>query len=256
MAGTRDSLTARSVLLSVLLGTDPPRLPVRVLVRTTALFGLAEGTTRTALSRMVAAGEVESTDGVYRLAGPHLLARQDRQQRSRRGPTVAWDGVWAHLVVAASTARSANERSTLRGTLERARFAELREGVWLRPDNLGHEASVEPGDDLVRFGSTVDGDPAVLARRLWDLDGWSTNARDLIDAMGSLLDPLEAGQTAPLADGFVLSAAVLRSLQADPLLPAELIADSWPGAELRSVYDRYDAAYRAVLRQWFRDQPA
>ena len=36
-------LTARSVVASTLLGTDPPRLPVAFLVRTGALFGLAEG---------------------------------------------------------------------------------------------------------------------------------------------------------------------------------------------------------------------
>jgi phenylacetic acid degradation operon negative regulatory protein len=50
----------------------------------------------------------------------------------------------------------------------------------------------------------------------------------------------------------VLSAAVLRHLQADPLLPGELLPRRWPGAELRALYDDFDAAYRAVLADWGR----
>jgi phenylacetic acid degradation operon negative regulatory protein len=69
--------------------------------------------------------------------------------------------------------------------------------------------------------------------------------------MTGLLPTLEAGDPAGLADGFVTSAAVLRHLQADPLLPPALLPDDWPGAALRHEYDAYDAAYRAVLRAWF-----
>ena len=62
MATTRNTerpLSARSVVASTLLGMRPPRLPTQILVRSGALFGIAEGTTRVALSRMVAAGELE-----------------------------------------------------------------------------------------------------------------------------------------------------------------------------------------------------
>ncbi|MGH9083953.1 MAG: PaaX domain-containing protein, C- domain protein, partial [Acidimicrobiales bacterium] len=76
-------LAARSVLASVLLGTDPPWLPTPLLVRTAALFGISEGAVRTALSRMVATGEAAVEDGGYRLAG-RLVARQARQAASRR----------------------------------------------------------------------------------------------------------------------------------------------------------------------------
>ena len=46
-------LDARSVVLSTLLGTDPPRMPVARLVRAGEIFGLRPGTVRTALTRMV-----------------------------------------------------------------------------------------------------------------------------------------------------------------------------------------------------------
>ena len=55
-----------------------------------------------------------------------------------------------------------------------------------------------------------------------------------------------------LAPGFVLSAAVLRHLQADPLLPSELLGRSWPGDRLRRSYDDWDHRYREVLAEWSR----
>jgi phenylacetic acid degradation operon negative regulatory protein len=241
--------TARSVLLSVLLGTEPPRLPVSLLVSTTELFGIAEGTTRTALSRMAATGEVRADDGWYELAAPRLIERQARQARSRRGERRAWDGEWLHLVVAASRRRPAADRAALRGELARHRLAELREGVWLRPDNLGEP--VPAGEDLVDFRSRPGSDPVTLAARLWDLDSWADDARRLQARLTDLVGPLESGDRTVLAEGFVLSAEVLRHLQADPLLPDELVTARWPGGELRVDYERYDAAYRAVLRSWF-----
>jgi phenylacetic acid degradation operon negative regulatory protein len=61
---------------------------------------------------------------------------------------------------------------------------------------------------------------------------------------------------AALAPGFELSAAVLRHLQADPLLPAELLPGGWPGRDLRDDYDRWDSRYRATLQEWSRPGPA
>ena len=136
---TEPPLTTRSVLASTLLGTRPPRLPVGRLVRAGALFGIAEGTVRTALSRMAAAGEVEGADGWYRLSG-RLVERQQRQEASRAAARLPWSGRWWMAVVAAAR-RPAAERARLRTAMTTLRFAELREGVWLRPANLDPERS-------------------------------------------------------------------------------------------------------------------
>lgn len=250
-------LTARSVLASVLLGSDPPRLPVRLLVSTTALFGIAEGTTRMALSRMAAAGELETGDGTYALTG-RLLKRRRRQEASRAARTTPWPtdsdgrGPWRQAVVVADR-RPAAERRALRDQMGAARLAEQREGVWLRPDNLGTLPAVA-GRDCAWSTVVPDDDPAVLAAGLWDLSGWAAGVEALRAAMAPLVGPLEASDRSVLADGFTLSAAVLRHLQRDPLLPAELLPDGWPGAALRADYDRYDTAYRAVLATWFAAQ--
>ena len=252
MMAARKALTARSVLLSVLLGTDPPRLPVQLLVRTAALFGIPEGTARTALSRMAVAGEVAGDgDGWYGITADHLLARQARQTASRRARTDAWDGrTWLEAVVVAGRRRSAADRATLRATLAAARLSELREGVWLRPDNLEEARSIE-AEEVRWFRSAPVGDPKELARRLWDLDGWAHRARGLQSSMAALLDPLVAGDRQVLAEGFVVSADVLPPLQSAPLLPRVLLPPDWPGGALRDGYDRYDDAYRSVLGRWF-----
>jgi phenylacetic acid degradation operon negative regulatory protein len=248
-------LTARSVLASVLLGTDPPWLPTSLLIRTAGLFGISEGTARTALSRMVGSGEAIAERGGYRLAG-RLVARQARQSVSRRAVTRPWDGTWELVTVEGEGARSPADRSTLREALGALRLVELREGTWARPDNLEPDRSPEAVDVTRRWcrrwlGATPD--PAPDAGDLWDLVAWAEGAADLRAVMARLLPGLEAGHPAGLADGFVTSAAVLRHLQADPLLPSALLPAAWPGDPLRHDYDRYDAAYRTVLRTWFAD---
>ena len=250
-------LTARSVVASTLLGVQPPELPGQLLVRSGELFGIAEGTTRVALSRMVAAGELEADDGRYRLQG-HLLERQARQDASRRGVTRKWNGTWRTALVTADR-RSSPERADLRAAMADLRLAELREGVWLRPDNLdpdrAPESSRVASAQCTWLSSTLDGeDDAGLAGRLWDLDGWAARAVDLREAMSDVVGRLEDGDTGALAPGFVLSAAVLRHLVADPLLPPELLPRRWPGPSLREDYERYDAAFKSLWRDWFRRQ--
>lgn len=250
-------LTARSVLASTLLGTEPPRLPVSFLVRTGELFGLAEGTVRTALSRMAASGEVHTVgDGWYELSG-ELVERQGRQLASRAARTVEWSGHWLIAVVDVG-ARSAQQRTAFRAAMRRRRLAELRDGVWLRPDNLSTaagEGDAGAGQCLWLRGAPlgVDGrDDHQLVSQLWDLGGWAEQARGLRRELAALVVELEAGSTEALAPGFVLSARVLRHFLADPLLPRELLPRDWPGAALRADYDRYDHAYRELLSRWTR----
>jgi len=241
------------VLASVLLGTDPPWLPTPLLLRTAALFGISEGSARTALSRMSSAGEVVGEMGGYRLVG-RLVARQARQAASRRAEVRDWDGTWELVTVEGDGARSAADRATLRDALRQLRLAELREGLWGRPGNLDPARSPEAravADEWCRTWTGARPSPAPDPATLWDLAGWADEAAVLRRDLAALVGGFEAGDPAELAAGFVTSAAVLRHLQADPLLPPALVPAGWPGPALRADYDRYDAAYRAVLRTWF-----
>ncbi len=277
-AGSAEStrpFTARSVVASTLLGVDPPRLPTRLLVRSGELFGISSGTTRVALSRMVAAGELEVDGDGHRLAG-RLLDRQARQQASRAPSRRRWDGRW-RLAVVLPARRPARARAELRQAMAALRLAERREGLWMRPDNL--DESWAPGARAVlaeqcqRFRADPDDGPDPdgpapraasprlaasrrLATQLWDLDGWAAGAVDLRDRLGRSRVEVEAGRTEALAPAFVLSSEVLRHLLADPLLPAELLAPDWPGDDLRADYDGYDAAFKRLWRDWFRRETA
>ncbi len=233
-------------MASALLGMDPPELPVAQLVRLTGLFGIGENRARVALSRMVARGEA-TTDGAgrYRLAG-RLLERRRRQSASRSGATVDWAGQW-QLAVVTTAGSTAEVRVERRRALAYARLSELREGVWMRPDNLSTPPPIELQRD-VEFLSARPADPRRLAGRLWDLEEWSARAEWLL----AQLEALAPEGPDALAPGFTLSAAVLRHLQADPLLPTDLLPARWPGDRLRSCYDEWDDRYRHTLAAWSR----
>lgn len=247
----RRRLTARSVIASTLLGLRPPELPTAALVAGAELLGVSPGTARVAISRMVAAGELEATGDGYRLAG-HLLERQHRQDLSVEGLARRWRGAWRTAIIPAE-ARTAADRTDLRRAMAALRYGELRDGAWLRPDNL--PAATLPWAEEIVAGrvvvvtGTVDDGPA-LAGRLWDLGGWADEARSLLDELAPLQARLDHHDETALADGFVLAAAVLRHLQADPLLPAALLPDTWPGPALRSAQARFDGTFRAELRSW------
>lgn len=252
-AGVRRPLTARSVIASTLLGVDPPRLPTLALVRSGELFGLREGATRTALSRMTAAGELVVDDGHHALAGP-LLERHARQRRARRsGPPADWDGSWLLLVVTAER-RPAAERATFRARARRLGLAELREGVWVRPED-GHVEAAGGLSGLADQAVVVRGarpEPVGRFVDAFDLAGWRAVAEDLIAEMAGAQPALDERRIEAVADGFVTAAAVLRHLVADPALPTSLVPEDWPGSALRDAFDRFDAAFKATWRAWYR----
>ncbi len=235
-------LTARSIVLSTLLGHHPPALPAKALIRVGELFGVAEGTVRVALSRMVASGDLaQRADGTYALT-ERLLARQARQDDSRTPRSRDWHGEWEIAVVTAER-RAAADRGALRQAMTALRLAELREGTWLRPANLVRPRPPVVTEQCTLLTGAPEGDPAALAATLWDLAGWAARARALVAAADA------AEEAGDLARRFTVAAAALRHLLTDPLLPAELLPDDWPGAALRGRYDAFETDLRTVLRR-------
>ncbi|MFT2016222.1 PaaX family transcriptional regulator C-terminal domain-containing protein [Streptomyces sp. 796.1] len=229
-------LTARSIVLSTLLGHHPAELPARALVRAGQVFGTADGTIRVALTRMVAAGDLEQRHGSYRLSA-RLLARQARQDDSRAPVLREWTGDW-EIALVTGERRTVAERAALRQAMGTLRLAELREGSWLRPANLERPRPPAAAEQCAWLTGVPDDDPARLAARLWDLDGWAAQARWLLAA-------LTAADT--LAGRFEVAAAMVRQLLADPVLPAPLLPADWPGEELRAGYGAFEAEFRAAV---------
>ena len=228
-------MTARSVVLSVMLGAHPACATAAELIRLTADFGIREPTVRVALTRMVAAGDLVRSEDGYRLS-ERLLTRQRRQDDAISPRSRAWDGSWTTLIVT-SVGGDARTRSALRNALQDKRFGELREGVWLRPANV----DVELGEEIatrVRVLSSRDLAPAELAATLWDLTGWAQKGRHMLSEMAAAQD---------VPGRFVVAAAIVRHLLTDPVLPAELLPAGWPGAALRAAY--HDFAAEMIARR-------
>lgn len=250
---TRRPLTARSVIASTLLGVDPPRLPALALVRSGELFGLREGATRTALSRMAANGEVVADDAHYSLAGD-LLDRHARQQSARARRPSSWDGTWVAAVVTADR-RNAQDRAAFRDAARRLKLAEIREGLWMRPDNRGGEtpqsaqAVVNAQATWLR-GARPDHPTDLVGS--FAVDEWSGYADGLIGELERWQPALDDRRTDVLGETFVIAADVLRHLVADPELPSELVPTDWPADRLRDRFERFDRAFKETWRSWHR----
>ena len=222
-------MTARSVVLSVLLGAHPAWASAAELIRLTTDFGIKETTLRVALTRMVSAGDlVRSADG-YRLSD-RLLARQRRQDDAMRPQLRPWHGHWTTLIVT-SVGTDPRTRAALRTTLHHKRFGELREGVWMRPDNLEFDVDVEVRARM-RIVQARDDAPAELAGQLWDLPSWAGTGQRLVAEMSRASD---------VPARFVVAAAMVRHLLTDPVLPDELLPADWPGTRLRTAYNDFAA---------------
>ncbi|WP_408897277.1 PaaX family transcriptional regulator C-terminal domain-containing protein [Nocardioides sp. R1-1] len=226
-------LSARSVMLSLLLGSHPDRMSAAELVRAGEHFGVPAATARVALTRAVAAGDLERSAGDYVL-GARLAARQRRQDEAVLDAETSWDGGWEMAVVVVA-GRTGGERAALRERLASYRLAELREGVWTRPANLRRPRGYAAEPVLSTFVGVPDDDPAGLVARLWDLGAWADEGRRLLHLLERT--------TAP-APRLAVAAQVVRHLTTDPLLPAALRPADWPASAMRTAY----AAYQDELR--------
>jgi phenylacetic acid degradation operon negative regulatory protein len=250
-------LSPRSLIGSLLLGMRPPRIPGGRLVEWCGLFGVAEGTARVALSRMVERGELTAADGAYELAG-HLRRRQGAQDWSLAPELAPWAGEWLLGVVEAG-ARTAAERSALRVAGRQLRMVELRDGVWTRPDNLPRaaasaEAWATADTQCGWWSARPDAERAELAVCRFAPEAWADRAETLRAHLVASTRLVNAGEGSQIADAFVVGAATLAHVRADPLLPVELCGDDWPGDALRSAYREYQLTFSGALRDWFRKQ--
>lgn len=251
-------LSARSVLATALLGADQPKLTVAELVVVASLFGISDGAARTCLWRMVSNGELTADGGTYALAG-YLLERRQRVDEASRIDEITmrrWDGTWELAVVSAER-RPLSERVELRKAAAALHLAELREGVWLRPDNL--DAQRQPtlravlDRQCVHFHNAATNIDDYAVRSLFSVDEWARDAKRLISAMQAELDSEAApDDSVSFSFQFALSIAVVRHLQRDPLLPSPLIPEDWPGHRLRDTYRHFDDGFKRRMNNAFR----
>ncbi len=183
-----------------------------------------------------------------------LLERRQRFDEASRiddAAAAGWDGTW-ELAIVSLDRRSAGDRLELRKAAAALHLAELREGVWIRPDNLDPQrlppSRAVLDQQCTHFHGAATDITADKMRSLFSLDEWADDARVLIAAMNDALGTRDESAES-ITYEFALSIAVVRHLLLDPRLPVELIPDRWPGHALRSTYRRFDDAFkRSILR--------
>jgi phenylacetic acid degradation operon negative regulatory protein len=247
-------LSARSLALSTLLGSHPPRLAGPALVAVGALFELGPGTMRTAVSRMVADGELIAVGGGQFELGAAMLDRQHRLDVGRQGSHAdpmgtPWSGEWWTAIVLAER-RGLAERRLFRAEMTKRLMGELRPDVWLRPANVSRP--VANGDVLVVRGA-IDRDPVELAHTLWHLDELSATARTLSVEADAVSVRLAADDRTVLPRSFIVSVAVARFLAVEPQLPSEIVGADWPVDELREQYRDLERRHGRSLRGYIGD---
>lgn len=244
-------LTPRSILLSLLLGSHPPRMHVARILQFTSLFGLRDGAVRTALSRLVAAGDIDNDDGVYELTS-RLLERQAEQDSGRTAPPATWDRTWWTVAVLADR-RPMAERRAFRTRAVGARLGELRPDVWFRPANIELPTGSFRGADhdmVITRGPLHVGDDQELVRRLWDFDALRGAAAGHLAALERSVQQLERGGDDALAGVFTSLAAAQRFLRIEPQLPVDL--DPPPAsAAVRTAYGDVIEQFQRRLAEFF-----
>ncbi|UCE86341.1 MAG: PaaX family transcriptional regulator [Deltaproteobacteria bacterium] len=250
--------SAKSFLLDLLSTLRRGTMPVGALVEAAQLFGIAENSTRVALTRLLAAGRVErDARGRYRLGeaarpvGRWVSSWRDLERRERR-----WNGSWVGVMDGEGAARNARrDRRRRDRALRFLGFRSLAPGLSVRPDNLrGGVAALRaelgglglrPGD-LVFVLRDLDPVTEARARGLWDIDALHAAHRALrteVERSDRRFDRLSV--EAAMRESFLLGGQVIRQLLLDPRLPAAID----PGEERRSLLEalrRYDTRGRSA----------
>ena len=222
-----------------------PWLPTRRLVRTAELFGISEGTARTALSRMVdgrrGRGRSRAATGWPVGSPPARTARRPAAAPPPARGTAP--GSSPSSTATAAGPRPTGPRSATR--CRQLRLVELREGVWAparQPRPRPHPGRGRGGRRVVpRWrGARPDAD-ARRRRAVRDLGDWADRAEELRGGDGRAARPAR-GRRPRRAGRRASSPRPPCSATSRPTrsCPPSCCPTDWPGDALRHDYDRYD----------------
>lgn len=241
------SIRAASLIVTIYGDIVVPRggvLWIGTLIEVCAQFGISETLVRTAVSRLMASGrligEREGRRSYYRLAETaeeeFVIAAKLLFQ-----PVPDPDG-W--IIYHASQL----EEETIR----QQHLGRIGENVHIRPNHphLPLTTAITFHCGLIQ-GQT---EMAKLAPKLWPLDVYAEEYRDLVVRFGPVLDHLLTHPHAPEVDCvFVRLLLVHRYrhvLLADPLLPTDTLPQDWPGRQARELFAQlYVSLSRRAERQ-------
>ncbi|MER8231444.1 PaaX family transcriptional regulator C-terminal domain-containing protein [Streptomyces sp. NPDC094049] len=237
---------------------DGSPLPVAGLIRLLGVLGVDAPSVRSSVSRLKRRGLLlpgRTADGAagYALSedARRLLDDGDRRIYARTEPKLS-DG-WVLAVFSVPEAER-HKRHLLRSRLGRLGFGTAAPGVWIAPARLHEETrnalerlGLSPYVDLFRGDHLGYAATAGAVARWWDLPAVAGLHEEFLAAHEPVL---RAWRTAPAGpedayrDHLLALDSWRRLPYADPVLPAELLPDDWPGRRSADVF----AALHELLR--------
>ncbi|MCP2322241.1 phenylacetic acid degradation operon negative regulatory protein [Hamadaea flava] len=251
----RQQGTSAQALAATLIAdyTLPDRvwLPSAAIVALLVESGVSSGAARTAISRLMRRGVLESSrEGRHSshrltvdaagelLAGGAWIARFGDRDR-------VWDGYWTLVAFSLPEEQSARRRS-LRAELRWLGFAPLYDGLWVSPDEVN--PTVERRLGAVAFGALTvfrarQEDLAVEVSRnpvdAWDLPAIAGHYQRFDERWRPLLPQVRQGEIAgaPAVHARTqIMDAYRRIPLLDPQLPTELLPAGWPRSQARDLF--------------------
>lgn len=228
-------LSARHLILDLLLASDNHLLLAREAILACKLFQISENSVRVALARLSAEGLIQAGGrGSYQLAPAAMeLAGDVATWRSAEQRLRPWQGDWL-VVFTAALGRSDRTRLKRRErTLQLLGFRELAQGLHVRPNNIEQDVSavrrrllalgLEPEASLFSADNWSDGELARM-HTLWDTQALNQQYRRMRSQLGEWM--ARADQLAPeeaARESFVLGGQAIRQVVFDPWLPEPMV---------------------------------
>ncbi|CAN7481085.1 phenylacetic acid degradation operon negative regulatory protein PaaX [Bosea sp. LjRoot9] len=208
-------------------------------------MGLSDGLVRTAMSRLASDGWLErikvGRNSFYRLAdkGRDTFRHASEQIYTLHSPP--WPGRFDMVLFDGGP-----DREATKAVMERAGFGIASPALWLAPAGA---ALPELANGALRFEAGGDlSTNRALAARSWPLDCIAEAYRRFQAAFEPLAAGLEGGVRLSDLDALVARILLIheyrRVVLRDPVLPADILPEDWPGASARSLCA---AIYRQVL---------
>ena len=187
--------------------------------------------------------------GLRALAGFGARALQAHAQDTERD---SWDGRWHLVAFAVPEARRA-ARDALRDQLGLLGGAAVHNGLYVSAHPWDKDVTTTADEfditEHITLATTTElvvggeAEPAALAARLWPLDELAARYQAFLDRWSFVVARLTEMQRADqqLADSAFLPGALAMALayracfDTDPLLPAELLPQPWPGRAAREL---------------------
>lgn len=256
----RAPVSPRSLALWLLSTEAPAALPASVIIGRAAIFGIEAAAVRVALGRLVRDGMAQQPErGVYALgpaaAALHAKARSWMMVEESVRP---WGGAWI-MVLTHPLGRTDRPRLQRRErALRLFGFADAGAGTWVRADNL-RQSMAELRANLSGLGLEEEApllagciaEPAQEAsfRPLWPAAALEKGYRYWLSEMAaSTRRVADMATTDAARETYLLGQSVLRAINSDPLLPAELVDVALRGGMVAAM-KRYNAM---ALGHWSR----